>query len=413
DVNDNYPIFIWPDTDEIRHVLSDDHSQRIDSNNPLSQFLTDIVVQDNDIENNSLIQLIISNNDLFYIGSNNSLWLRNSSILPGTYDIEIEAKNIDLITKKFLHIIIYDRSPFKLNLFNNMRRTFSRFSLLIIIILSFLATGSTISILIYYLWIRLHYTSDVQKHLYGSRLIVNDEDKSKQNSPQTKMNILSTNHNHDYAVINKQRKNSQIPSGNSFSTTDGDFSSSLLSCPLNGISSSTTDLNSSNKNLPSSTVSALATLTRKSSRRYQTKNVSFEPTLTNPTNNLFDDLFQHNLTCFHENTPSTFSTLPKSIKHDLSTLSINKHQPSLNDLPRNQSNNFPTLQTVLNQSLRNSQTKLPHPPPLLNGILLLDQMLTSSTTPNDERTQTLSSSTASNSGWYNVASNYQTRASIV
>ncbi|CAF2717221.1 unnamed protein product [Rotaria sp. Silwood2] len=416
DVNDNYPIFIWPDSDEIRHVLSDDHSQRIDSNNPLSQFLTDIVVQDNDIENNSLIQLIISNNDLFYIGSNNSLWLRNSSILPGTYDIEIEAKNIDLITKKFLHIVIYDRSPFKLNLFNNMRQTFSRFSLLIIIILSFLATGSTICILIYYLWIRLHYTSDVQKHLYGSRLIVNDEDKSKQNSPQTKMNILSTNHNHDYAVINKQRKNSQVPSGNSFSTTDGEFSSSLLSCPFNGISSSSTDLNSSYKNHPSSTVTALATLTRKSSRRHQTKNVSFEPTLINPTNNLFDDLFQPNLNCFNENIPSTFSTLPKSTKHDLSSLSsINKqqHQPSLNDLPRNRSNNFPTLQTVLNQSLRNSQTKLPQPPPLLNGILLLDQMLANSTSSNDERTQALSSSTASNSGWYNVTSNYQTRASIV
>ena len=68
--------------------------------NPSSQFLTDIVVRDDDIGNNSLIQLIISNNDLFYIGSNNSLWLRNSSILPGTYDIEIEAKNFDLITKK-------------------------------------------------------------------------------------------------------------------------------------------------------------------------------------------------------------------------------------------------------------------------------------------------------------------------
>jgi hypothetical protein len=82
-----------------------------------------------------------------------------------------------------------------------MRRTFSKFSLLIIIILSFLATGSTIFILIYYLWIRLHYPQNVQKHLYGSRLIVNDEDKSKENSPQTKMNIL----NHDYAVIIKQR----------------------------------------------------------------------------------------------------------------------------------------------------------------------------------------------------------------
>jgi hypothetical protein len=206
DINDNYPIFLWPDSDEIRHILSGDHSQRTDPLNPSSQFLTDIVVRDDDIGNNSLIQLTISNTDLFYIGSNNSLWLRNSSILPGTYDIEIDAKNFDLITKKSFHVVIYDRNPFKLSLLNNMRRTFSRFSLLIIIILSFLATGSTIFILIYYLSIRLHYTQNVQKRLYGSRLIVNDEEKSKQNSPQTKINVLSNNHNHDYAVIGKQRK---------------------------------------------------------------------------------------------------------------------------------------------------------------------------------------------------------------
>jgi hypothetical protein len=167
----------------------------------------------------------------------------------------------------------------------------------------------------------------------------------------------------------------------------------------------------SNKILPSSTVSALTTLTRKSTRRQQTKNVSFEPKLINQTNNLFDDLFQNNSLCYHENTPSTFSTLPKSTKHD-QLLSLNKgqNQPILTDLPQN---HFPTLQTVLNQSSKDSQTKFPQPPPLLNGILLLDQMLTNSTGSNDERTQTLSSSNTSNSGWYNVTSNYQTRASIV
>ena len=165
-------------------------------------------MQDNDIGNNSLIQLTIlnDNNDLFYIDSNGSLWLRNSSILPATYDIEIEAKNFDLITIKFLHIIIYDRNPFKLSLFNNMRQTFSDFSLLIIIILSFLATALTIFVLVYYIWMRVHYTRNVQKRLYGSRLIVNDEDKSKQNSPQMKVNMLSTSYSQDYATVVKQRK---------------------------------------------------------------------------------------------------------------------------------------------------------------------------------------------------------------
>jgi hypothetical protein len=37
--------------------------------------------------------------------------------------------------------MIYNRNPFKSKNFNNMRQTFSRFSLIIILILSFLATG--------------------------------------------------------------------------------------------------------------------------------------------------------------------------------------------------------------------------------------------------------------------------------
>ncbi|CAF3557688.1 unnamed protein product [Rotaria sp. Silwood1] len=267
---------------------------------------------------------------------------------------------------------------------------------------------------------------NVEKKLYGSRLIVNDEDKSKQNSPQTKSTtvILPSIHSNDYTIITKQRKNSQIPCANSPSTTDAEFSSSLLSCPFNGTSSSSTsDLDRSHnnnnnnhhhhhnhQNLPSSTVSALTTLTRKSTRRQQTKNVSFQATLTNPTNNVFNDLFQ--------NTSSTFSTLPKQTKHDISIANINQNSPILTDLPRTQSNDFPTLQTILNPSIKDIQTKLPQPqpPPLLNGILLLDKMLAkSSITNNNEKKHTISpsSSTISNSGWYNVTSNYQTRASIV
>ncbi len=135
-------------------------------------------------------------------------------------------------------------------------------------------------------------------------------------------------------------------------------------------------------------------MTRKSTRRQPTKNVSFQPPLINPTNNIFNDLFQ--------NTSSTFSTLPKQTKRQPS---ITNNNPTV--LPRTQSNDFPTLQTILYQS-----TKLPQPPPLLNGILLLDKMLTESSISNDDKNPTVSSST-NNSGWYNVTSNYQTRASIV
>jgi hypothetical protein len=201
DINDNPPIFIWPDSNEIRHILSDDHSQRIDSDNPLSQFITDIIIRDNDIGNNSLILLTNSNTELFYIGLNNSLWLRNSSILSGTYDIELQANNIQYQTKKYLHIIIYQYNPLGLNLFNNMSKTFKKFPILILI---FLIICFICFLIIYYLCLK----KNVEKKLYGSRLIVNDEDKSKQNSPQTKITtgILPINQKNDYAVITKQRK---------------------------------------------------------------------------------------------------------------------------------------------------------------------------------------------------------------
>lgn len=174
-------------------------------------------------------------------------------------------------------------------------------------------------------------------------------------------------------------QNSQPLSATSPSTTDGEFSSSLLSCPMNGQSSSTSDLDRSHHPPnPSSTLAALTTLTRKSPRHFPMKNVSFQPTSINPTNNIFNDLFQ--------NTSSTFSTLPKLSKRDLS-------------IPT-QSNDFPTLQTIL------------QPPPLLNGILLLDQMLTRSSI-DEPNTSNSTVSGKMNDQWYNVTCNYQTRASIV
>lgn len=173
-------------------------------------------------------------------------------------------------------------------------------------------------------------------------------------------------------------KNSQAQSGNSPSITDGEFSSSFLSGPYNGISSSTSDLdrshNQQHQNLSSSTVSALTTLTRKSTpKRQSTKNVSFQPSQplsinSTNTNNIFNDLFS--------NTSSTFSTLPKQLKHDI----------------------------IIPIKNANSSTTLPQPPPLLNGIILLDKMLTKTS---EEKSST------NNNNWYNITSNYQTRASIV
>ncbi len=200
DINDNPPVFLWPDSNEIRHILSDDHSQRIDSANPSAQFITDIIIQDIDLGNNSFVKLTNSNTALFYIGINNSLWLRNGSVLPGTYDLELQAKNHQYKTKKRLQVIIYQRNPLGLNLFHHMSKNVGRISMLIMIVILTL----TMSLLIYYLCLR----KNVEKHLYGSRLIVNDEDKSKENSPQSKLTtgMLPINNQNNFAVITKQRK---------------------------------------------------------------------------------------------------------------------------------------------------------------------------------------------------------------
>lgn len=92
------------------------------------------------------------------------------------------------------------------------------------------------------------------------------------------------------------------------------------------------------------------------------------------------------------------------------TINNNNTNSKPPDLPQTQSNNFPTLQTMLNQSTKLPQ---PQPPPLLNGILFLDKMLTKSSVSNGNKTHTVTSPSTNNGGWYNNTSNYQTRASIV
>jgi hypothetical protein len=207
-----------------------------------------------------------------------------------------------------------------------------------------------------------------------------------------------------------------LPSGTSSSITDGEFSSSLLSCSNQGTSLSMPETQSSSLHQPSSsTISGLSTLTRKSTTHRQTsamKNVSFQPaSIIDSNSNLFDDLFLSNSACDHQQTTSTFSTLPKLTRRDSLSTQHGQRTPVLSDLSRHRQHEFPTLETVLQSSLHDHQHGLPQPPPLLNGIRLLDRMLTKT---NDERTQTLSSSSStSHSGWYNVTSNSQTRASIV
>ena len=111
------------------------------------------------------------------------------------YDIELKATNDELETRKQLHVLIYQRSPLGLNLLKNMGQKLSSLPVLIIIVLTCFACASIVFLTVYYLCVR----RTVQKRLYGSRLIVNDEDKSKQNSPQSKLSS-STPH-HDYGVL--------------------------------------------------------------------------------------------------------------------------------------------------------------------------------------------------------------------
>lgn len=199
DVNDNPPVFVYPNSNEIRHVLFSGKSSRS------GQFISEIVVRDDDIGNNSVVKLSLEKNEYFYIGPNNSLWLRNESILPGVYSVEVRARNWKLESVKRFEIQIFDRHAIKFKLFENFRSNLSRFSLLFIVVISLIATGTTIFLLIYYLWIRLHYSKNVEKRFYGSRLIVNDEEKSKESSPQMKNNCLTTIDHHDYAMIVKPK----------------------------------------------------------------------------------------------------------------------------------------------------------------------------------------------------------------
>lgn len=197
-------MFIWPDVEEIRHVLSDDHSERLDPEQPSAQFIADILIRDDDIGNNSLHQLKINHDQWFYIGVNSSLWLRNSSMLPGVYQVELQVTNFPYETRKSLRIIIIERHSLGLSLLKNLRQTFSHLPVFFVVLLMCFASLSLVFLLVYYVCFR----RNVRKRLYGSRLIVNDEDKSKQNSPQTKTStmILPASANQNYASISKQRK---------------------------------------------------------------------------------------------------------------------------------------------------------------------------------------------------------------
>ena len=197
-------MFIWPEVEEIRHVLSDDHSQRLDPDRPSGQFIGDILVRDDDLGNNSLHQLTLNDDQWFYIGANASLWLRNSSMSPGVYQVELQVTNFPYETRKSLRIVIIERHSLGLSLWKNLRQTFSHLPVFLVILLACFASLSLLFLLAYYLCVR----GNVQKRLYGSRLIVNDEDKSKQNSPQTKTSalILPASANQNYASISKQRK---------------------------------------------------------------------------------------------------------------------------------------------------------------------------------------------------------------
>jgi hypothetical protein len=122
-------------------------------------------------------------NDLFFIDTNSSLWLRNTSVLPGIYDIEFIVRNHPFETRKTLRILLTERRSFGWSLWwKNVRPIFTRLSRLFVILVLICLTSLSITFVLIY---TCCWRSNVRQRLYGSRLIVNDEDKSKQNSPQT------------------------------------------------------------------------------------------------------------------------------------------------------------------------------------------------------------------------------------
>ena len=111
----------------------------------------------------------MTTDDLFYIGPNSSLWLRNASIPPGVYPIEFHVKNLQYERTKSLRIVILSRD----HLWRSLEQFIPYLSQVMIILLTSLASLSVTFLLIYYRCFR----SNVRKRLYGSRLIVNDEEK--------------------------------------------------------------------------------------------------------------------------------------------------------------------------------------------------------------------------------------------
>ena len=175
DINDNPPRFVWPKGDEFRHVLTDE-----------SPLVTEIVISDEDVGNNSIYQLSLTTDELFYIGANSSLYLRNASTAPGVYPLEFRVKNGRYETRKSLRVILLPASElsFGATFWKNLDNFIPSLSQLLIVLLTSFAVLSLVFLLIYYRCLR----SNVRQRLYGSRLIVNDEEKcsTTMNSPNSR-----------------------------------------------------------------------------------------------------------------------------------------------------------------------------------------------------------------------------------
>ena len=188
DINDNPPIFVWPNSDEIVHLLASKSS----SDYGQAQFVSEIVIRDDDLANHSDYQLDLIDNELFYLGTNNSLWLKNNSALPGVYQIEFQLRNLQYNQQKLLRIRLEPANSFSRTMSKYFHQLFSNGSFVSIWILITCGFLASCFLLIYF---QCFHRSNEQKDFYGSRLIVNDEEKS----PQKKTNA-------DYATIVKQNK---------------------------------------------------------------------------------------------------------------------------------------------------------------------------------------------------------------
>lgn len=159
---------------------------------PTPQFIGVIAVRDDDLSNNSIAEFSLSENEIFFVDKNGSLWLRNGTTSNGIYSIELKIRNGQFEEKKTIRIRLEEKDRLDRIFMKFFHRSTENVWLIVVFFLTLSGSICSCLTLIYFQCFR---STRERKDVYGSRLIVNDEEKS----PKKKLVD-------DFSTINKQKK---------------------------------------------------------------------------------------------------------------------------------------------------------------------------------------------------------------